>query len=278
LRLEWANGASAELDWNKLEGRTSWLKSRSSNGNGDSESDDSTTPGSSGRAVRMRRRLSRYIEKRRQTNEKAEEKKEKENAAAILGELPVKEMYVTEAIANQIGFGENLLELIYPDISIDTDNERCPKCDTCLLDDDVVAGWTPDSQDYTTQCSTCKNKFVPKFCVQSTSQTFLGSKGAGTQLICERLSPWVLEKELRTKMHDIEGAEDLLDPSWREKENKNSVLWWNLILSFMRYRLPFTFLLQGSFPQDLISPLPSMEESPSPSMEETDDTFYETQS
>ena len=63
---------------------------------------------------------------------------------------------------------------------------------------------------------------------------------------------------MRTKMHDIDGAEDLLDPSWREKENKNSVLWWNLILSFMRYRLPFTFLLQGIFTQDLISPMPSM--------------------
>ena len=128
-----------------------------------------------------------------------------------------------------------------------------------MLDDEVVAGWTPDPQDYTTQCRTCKTKFVPKFRVQSASQTFTGSKGAGTPLICERLSPWVLEKELRTKMHDITGAEDLLDPAWRQKENKNSVLWWNLILSFMRYRLPFTFLLQGSFPQDLISPLPSMD-------------------
>ncbi len=61
-------------------------------------------------------------------------------------------------------------------------------------------------------------------------------------------------------MHDIDGAEDLLDPSWREMENKNSVLWWNMVLSFMRYHLPFTFLLQGSFPQELISPMPSNEE------------------
>jgi hypothetical protein len=27
------------------------------------------------------------------------------------------------------------------DISIDTDDERCPKCDTIMIDDDVVAGW-----------------------------------------------------------------------------------------------------------------------------------------
>lgn len=79
-------------------------------------------------------------------------------------------------------------------------------------------------------------------------------------MICERLSPWVLEKELKTKMNDVGGAEDLLDPAWREQETKNAVLWWNLILSFMRYRLPFTFLLQGSFPQDLIGPKPSTDE------------------
>jgi len=152
------------------------------------------------------------------------------------------------------------LELVYSDIAIDTDNERCPKCGSYLLDDDVVVGWAPNPQEYTTQCQACKNKFVPKFRVQSTNQSFIGSKGPGTPLICERLSPWVLMKELRRKMHDIDGAEDLLDPLWREMENKNSVLWWNMVLSFMRYHLPFTFLLQGSFPQELISPMPSNEE------------------
>jgi len=145
-----------------------------------------------------------------------------------------------------------------------------------MIDDEVVAGWSPDPQDYTTTCMMCRNKFVPKFRVQSTSQSFVGSKGVQTPLICERLSPWVLEKELRTKMHDIEGAEDLLDPEWRERENKNSVMWWNLILSFMRYRLPFTFLLQGSFPQDLISPMPSMEERGSNHESEKDDGIAES--
>ena len=52
------------------------------------------------------------------------------------------------------------------------------------------------------------------------------------------------------------GIEDLLSPEWREKESKNAVLWWNLILSFMRYRFPFTFLLQGSFSSSLIAPTP----------------------
>lgn len=83
---------------------------------------------------------------------------------------------------------------------------------------------------------------------------------SGTPLICERLSPWVLEKELKTKLRDADGLDDLLDPLWREKEAKNAVLWWNLILAFMRYRLPFTFLLQGSFQKRLISPKPSYED------------------
>lgn len=60
-------------------------------------------------------------------------------------------------------------------------------------------------------------------------------------------------------MADRSGIEDILDPEWRQKENKNAVLWWNLILSFMRYRLPFTFLLQGSFQEKLISPMPDDE-------------------
>jgi hypothetical protein len=53
-----------------------------------------------------------------------------------------------------------------------------------------------------------------------------------------------------------EGMENLLSPEWRENENKNAVLWWNLVLSCMRYRFPFCFLLQGSFEQNLIAPMP----------------------
>lgn len=126
-----------------------------------------------------------------------------------------------------------------------------------LLDDAVVSGWTPgDSQDYTTKCHMCNTKFVPKFTVQCSSNEFIGSKGRGTALICERLSPWVLEKELRIKMRDFDGIGDLLDSKWRDQEMKNAVLWWNLMLAFMRYRIPFTFLLQGNFGKNLIVPMP----------------------
>jgi len=171
------------------------------------------------------------------------------------------EFFVTESVEMQIELGENLLEIVYPNISVDTDNETCPRCNFLLTDDDVVAGWTPaDSQDYTTTCPNCTQRFVPHFCVQSTSLTFMGSRGPASPLMCERLSPWVLQKEIRTVMSDREGIENLLNPEWREQENKNAVLWWNLVLSCMRYRFPFSFLLQGSFEQNLIAPMPEQEE------------------
>lgn len=171
------------------------------------------------------------------------------------------EFFVTEPVEMQIELGENLLEIVYPDISVDTDNETCPRCNYLLSDDDVVAGWTPyNSQDYTTSCPNCTQRFVPHFCVQSTSVTFMGSRGPASPLMCERLSPWVLQKEIRTVMSDREGIENLMNPEWRENENKNAVLWWNLVLSCMRYRFPFSFLLQGNFEQNLIAPMPEQEE------------------
>lgn len=165
------------------------------------------------------------------------------------------EQYVTGHVLRQILLGENLLEIVYPDISIDTDNEFCPRCNYYLSDDDVVAGWSAgNSQEYKTECPNCLQKFVPHFCVQSTLPSFVGSRGPSSALFCERLSPWVLKKELRSVISG--GIEDLLSPEWREKESKNAVLFWNLILSFMRYRFPFTFLLQGSFSSSLIAPTP----------------------
>jgi hypothetical protein len=57
---------------------------------------------------------------------------------------------------------------------------------------------------------------VPHFCVQSSASTFVGSRGPETPLMCERLSPWVLQKEIRSVMSDEEGTSNLLNPAWRE--------------------------------------------------------------
>mmetsp|Transcript_26779 Transcript_26779/g.37761 ORF Transcript_26779/g.37761 Transcript_26779/m.37761 type:complete len:1407 (+) Transcript_26779:119-4339(+) len=241
----WANSTSIEMDWNKLRAKKTFRENireqinalRGTGGEEDDDVDDMY-------GATTYQRLKRMIKARRDAKR------------------PVKiqqgvEFFVTEAVEVQIELGENLLEIVYPDISVDTDNETCPRCNFLLSDDDVVSGWTPnDSNDYTTSCPNCRQRFVPHFCVQSTSSTFMGSRGPASPLLCERLSPWVLQKEIRSVMSDREGVENLLSPEWREEATKNAVLWWNLVLSCMRYRFPFTFLLQGTFEQNLIAPMP----------------------
>lgn len=70
------------------------------------------------------------------------------------------QQYVSDHVLRQILLGESLIEIVYPDISIDTDNEFCPRCNYYLSDDDVVAGWSAgNSQEYKTECP---NSFVYK--------------------------------------------------------------------------------------------------------------------
>ena len=238
---EWANSTAVEMDWNKLQKRS--LLDRligSVEGEEEDEEGEETTAGT---YQRIRKLIARRQEAGRQ-GPKAEEQRGVE-------------FYVTEGVERQIELGENLLEIVFPDISVDTDNETCPRCNFLLSDDDVVAGWAAgNSNEYTTSCPNCTQRFVPHFCVQSSSPNFVGSRGPSSPLMCERLSPWVLQKEIRSVMSDRQGIENLLSPEWREQEYKNAVLWWNLVLSCMRYRFPFTFILQGSFEQNLIAPMP----------------------
>jgi len=238
---DWANGASMDMDWNKLKvHKRSYMdivKER-------------LGPDENGEHPDGLKNTFKRLVSRDKKNEKG--KLERKNSAGYT------EQFVTDQVLRQILLGENLLEIVYPDISIDTDNENCPRCNMYLSDDDVVAGWSAgNSQEYKTECPNCLTKFVPHFCVQSTLPSFVGSRGPNSPLFCERLSPWVLKKELRSVISG--GIGDLLSPEWRERESKNAVLWWNLILSFMRYRFPFTFLLQGSFSSSLIAPTPSDE-------------------
>jgi pentatricopeptide repeat protein len=238
---EWANSTAVEMDWNKLQKRTFLDRLR---GRGDDDSEDEVNEHDAvGASMHRFRKFIAQRQGKKRLTPKLEESRV--------------EFYVTEAVERQIELGENLLEIVFPDISVDTDNETCPRCNFLLSDDDVVAGWTPgDSNDYTTSCPNCTQRFVPHFCVQSSSPSFVGSRGPSSPLMCERLSPWVLQKEIRSVMSDREGIENLLDPAWRQEEYKNAVLWWNLVLSCMRYRFPFSFLLQGNFEQNLIAPMP----------------------
>jgi pentatricopeptide repeat protein len=252
---EWANSTAVEMDWNKLNQKTTFMASAKqqlatlAGKTGEEDDDDADSVGSGSTPF--------YYNKLRKLVARKKEVRRSLNAAPSIKTLDNMSFFITEAVEMQIELGENLLEIVYPDISVDTDNETCPRCNFLLSDDDVVAGWTPnDSQDYATSCPNCTQRFVPHFHVQSTSPTFMGSRGPASPLFCERLSPWVLQKEIRTVMSDREGIENLLSPEWVEAENKNAVLWWNLVLSCMRYRFPFTFLLQGSFDLNLIAPMP----------------------
>lgn len=237
---EWANSTAVDMDWNRLQKRSFLDRMISQvvdleDEDGDDEEETAYQ--------KLRRRISNYNKEPAKPAGKNEDKG--------------MEFFVTETVERQISLGENLLEIVFPDIAIDTENEICPRCNFTLSDDDVVVGWTPGhSNDYTTACPNCTQRFVPHFCVQSSATNFVGSRGVETPLMCERLSPWVLQKEIRSVMSDDEGTANLLSPTWREKEYKNSVLWWNVVLSCMRYRFPFSFLLQGSFDQNLIAPTP----------------------
>lgn len=237
---EWANSTAVDMDWNKLQKRS--FLDRIISQVVDLEDEEDNEEG-----VSSYQKLLKRIANRNKDVSKGLGKTEDREGM---------EFFVTETVERQIALGENLLEIVFPDIMIDTENEVCPRCNFTLSDDDVVNGWTPGQfNDYTTSCPNCTQRFVPHFCVQCSSTTFVGSRGLETPLMCERLSPWVLQKEIRSVMSDLEGTGNLLSPEWREKEYKNAVLWWNLVLSCMRYRFPFSFLLQGSFEQNLIAPM-----------------------
>jgi hypothetical protein len=94
---------------------------------------------------------------------------------------------------------------------------------------------------------------------------FMGSQGIQTPLYCEFLSPWVLRKEFHRVIKGGDAVERLdaniqlgiykiLDPSWRCGTDIRATMFWNLVVCCRRYRLPFTFLLQGSFSNRLILP------------------------
>ena len=183
---------------------------------------------------------------------------------------------VTSAVTIHLQLSYCILDDLYPGIKIDADSDTCPKCSRVLDQDHVIAGWNPcQVNDFTTLCPSCKHRFVPKFSVACELETFEGSQGVGTPLYCDYLSPWVLLREIRSrvtptssvggkaaKVLGVEsddstsvGIDTIIDPKFREGSGLNATLWWNMIVTFMRFKIPFTYLLQGSYEhQQLIMP------------------------
>jgi len=172
------------------------------------------------------------------------------NIAPSIIDIEKKEkLIVTDVIQAQLELGEELLTFLYPDLSLDRDSDACPQCSAVIEGDEVISGWNRDPCDPTTQCSKCKHRFVGQFSVTTSSPAFEGSQGKSTTLYCENLSPWVLRKELENMLASGGSPKDILKPDWRKGAGAEATLWWNIILSFLRFRIPATFLLQESFPQ-----------------------------
>jgi len=167
------------------------------------------------------------------------------------------ELCITDPIHQQLVLGESLLKYLYPGITIDVSSDACPSCSTVLEEDDIIAGWRClELRDHSTQCPKCNARFVPKFSVSSSSPSFEGSQGRNTPLYCEYLSPWVVRHLLNNATERKEGGFDSIwAKEWRSS-GINATLWWNLCAHFLRFRLPLTLLLQGSFPNCLITPSP----------------------
>lgn len=189
-----------------------------------------------------------------------------------------KETYliVTKSVRTHLDLSNCILEDLYPGLVIDTESDTCPKCSCVLGQDNIILGWTPcEIRDFSTTCPSCKHRFVPKFSVTCSLDTFEGSQGKGTTLFVDYLSPWVLLRQIKNiitpsssgaggKAPKILGVDDnvntagveaIIDPAFREGSGINATLWWNIIVTFKRFKIPYTFLLQGSFPdQQLIMP------------------------
>lgn len=183
------------------------------------------------------------------TDAKKKNKMRKKRKGSSRGKL------VTAALSNQLSLGRSLLDFVYPDLAIDTSFDCCPHCSMTLKEDDIVKGWTACSfSDFTTECKNCHHRFVPRFSVACSSPDFEGSQGLGTPLYCEFLSPWVLRKALHNIIKGDLGIRGILDPKWRSGSDICATLFWNFVVICQRYRLPYSFLLQGSFPNRLILP------------------------
>ncbi len=188
-----------------------------------------------------------------------------------------KNLRLTSAITIHLQLSYCILEDLYPGIKIDAESDACPKCSRILEQDNIIAGWNScQVNDFTTICPSCKHRFVPKFSVACELESFEGSQGLGTPLYCDYLSPWVLLREIRSlvtpltpsagvkaaKVLGVEsvgnipvGIDTIIDPRFREGSGLNATLWWNMIVTFMRFKIPFTYLLQGSYEhQQLIMP------------------------
>jgi hypothetical protein len=153
-------------------------------------------------------------------------------------------LLVTDEVAQKLVEGKHLSLDFYGDLEINT-TDICPQCSLHISEDELMLGWnTCDYNDCTTHCPKCSYRFVACFVVKSTNAEFIGSQGQNTPLYCEFISPWVLKRELSAIIEkEPNGACAMLHPEWRHRSYYNATIWWNLIVTFERQKIPYSFML-----------------------------------
>jgi hypothetical protein len=150
-----------------------------------------------------------------------------------------------------LSLAHRILDVLYPNLVIDLshpDGVTCPqdKCLKTLSLIEIINNFTTDIHQYTVHCPHCNAEFVPRFTVVSTNENWYGSEGHGTLLWCEFLSPWTLQKEI-LNIIESNGITTLISCTFREysvlSSSQYSTIFWNMIVYFRHYGLPYAFLI-----------------------------------
>lgn len=170
-------------------------------------------------------------------------------------------------LSSRMQQSEDLLCSHFHGLSIDLTHPYgtvCPNrsCGRPQSYEKIESGWSSTAQVYTTECADCGRVFVPRFVVSYAERDVDLSSSSGShnnsgivEMWCELLSPWVLMKEVQNILCN-DGVEKIMSRSFRESGRREyNVIFWNLIVLFRRYGLPYTFLLtDGSLSTAFPSP------------------------
>lgn len=161
----------------------------------------------------------------------------------------------------QVTLADRTLDMLYSDLIIDlvnTNGTSCPNlsCRKGLKIFEIIDNFSTDANKYTVKCPHCSREFVPRFTVHSKNDDWVGSTGVGSVLWCELLSPWVLQKELLNDI-DTMGIESIVSSDFRNGSinPQSSVVFWNMMVYFRLYGLPYAFLITEKLSMAFLIPL-----------------------
>jgi pentatricopeptide repeat protein len=180
-------------------------------------------------------------------------------------------------LGTQVLLADRILDMQFPELEINLNDPFgtfCPniKCGKSQTLQEIREGWVGvDPNKYTTRCSYCGKEFVPRFTVHSISPVWMKEESdADTKdssapcsdvlLWCELLSPWVLRKEVLLILLN-DGIDAFLSKDFRRpapSNTQNAVIFWNLIVSFRLYGLPYSFMIADTLSTAFLVPLIDM--------------------